>query len=237
MNYQEALAYLYSLSDFERGGPYTRNPEENLPREAWLLEHLGNPQQDYSSTLIAGTKGKGSTAALIESVLRQAGTRTGLYTQPDLHTFRERIRVNGRLISEEEVAQLVPELRNVVGQIQARGEFGPFITYEVVTTLALLYFYRQHVQHAVLEVGLGGRLDATNVTHPLVSVITSISYDHMAILGNTLSQIAAEKAGIIKLHGTVVTSAQAPEALRVIAATCQQQQADLTRVGSAESDQ
>ncbi len=236
MTYQEALAYLYSFSDFERSGAYTRNPEENLPREARLLELLGNPQEQYTSTLIAGTKGKGSTAALIERVLRQAGIRTGLYTQPDLHTFRERMRVNGHLISEEEVAHLVPELRNVVEQIQARGEFGPFITYEVATALALLYFYRQHVQHAVLEVGLGGRLDATNVTHPLVSVITSISYDHMAILGNTLAQIATEKAGIIKPHGTVVTSAQAPEALLVIAATCQQRQAHLIRVGSAERD-
>jgi dihydrofolate synthase/folylpolyglutamate synthase len=236
VTYQEALAYLYSFSDFERSGAYTRNPEENLPREARLLELLGNPQEQYTSTLIAGTKGKGSTAALLERVLRQAGIRTGLYTQPDLHTFRERIRVNGHLISEEDVAQLVPELRNVVEQIQARGEFGPFITYEVATALALLYFYRRHVQHAVLEVGLGGRLDATNVTHPLVSVITSISYDHMAILGNTLGQIATEKAGIIKPHGTVVTSAQAPEALLAIAATCQRQQARLIRVGSAEED-
>ncbi len=94
MNYQEALAYLYSLSNFERGGPYTRNPEENLPRESRLLEVLGNPQLNYTNTLIAGTKGKGSTAAFIERVLREAGVRTGLYTQPDLHTFRERIRVN-----------------------------------------------------------------------------------------------------------------------------------------------
>src|SRR3989440_6832715 len=236
MNYQEALAYLYSLSDFERGDPYTRNPEENLPREAWLLEHLGNPQQDYSSTLIAGTKGKGSTAALIEQVLRQAGLRTGLYTQPDLHTFRERIRVNGRLISESEAAELLTEIRAVIEHIQEQGRFGLFITYEVATALALLYFSRQRIDHAVLEVGLGGRLDATNVTQPLVSVITSISYDHMQILGNTLTQIATEKAGIIKPHGTVVSSAQSPEALLVIAATCQQRQAHLIRVGSAERD-
>jgi dihydrofolate synthase/folylpolyglutamate synthase len=236
VNYQEALAYLYSLSDFERSGTYTRNREENLPREARLLELLGNPQEHYSSTLIAGTKGKGSTAALIEGVLRQAGVRTGLYTQPDLHTFRERIRVNGRLISEEAVAELIPEIKSAVEQIQARREFGPFITYEVATALALLYFDRQHVQHAVLEVGLGGRLDATNVTSPLVSVITSISYDHMQILGNTLSQIATEKAGIIKPDGTVVTSTQSPEALLAIAAASQRQRARLIRVGPVESD-
>lgn len=236
MNYQEALAYLYSFSDFEHSGSYTRDPEENLPRESRLLEALGNPHQQYTSTLIAGTKGKGSTAALIEQVLREAGLRTGLYTQPDLHTFRERICVNGCLITEHEMAELVPEVRFAVESIQARHEFGPFITYEVATALAFLYFARQHVQHAVLEVGLGGRLDATNVTHPLVSVITSISYDHMAILGNTLTQIATEKAGIIKSHGVVVTSAQGPKALLAIAAICRQQQAHLVRVGPADAD-
>ncbi len=236
MNYQEALAYLYSLSDFERGGPYTRNPEENLPRELRLLELLGNPQHSYTCTLIAGTKGKGSTSALIERVLREAGVRTGLYTQPDLHTFRERMRVNGRLISESEVAALVSEIRAAVEAIQERHEFGPYITYEVATALALLYFSRQHVEHAVLEVGLGGRLDATNVTQPFVSVITSISYDHTQILGNTLREIATEKAGIIKPNGVVVTSAQAPEALLAIAVVCQRQQARLVRVGSAGVD-
>lgn len=236
MNYQEALAYLYSLSDFERGGPYNRNPEENLPRESRLLELLGKPQQSYTCTLIAGTKGKGSTAALIERVLRQAGLRTGLYTQPDLHTFRERIRVNGRLISEAEVAELIPEVRAAVEDIQEQHEFGPYITYEVATALALLYFQRQQVQHAVLEVGLGGRLDATNVTQPLVSVITSISYDHTQILGNTLREIATEKAGIIKQDGVVVTSAQAPEALLAITAICRRQHAHLVRVGSADAD-
>src|SRR5256714_15223419 len=182
MNYQEALAYLYSLSDFERGGSFTHEPEENLPREAQLLEAVGNPQQTYSSTLIAGTKGKGSTAAYIERVLREAGLRTGLYTQPDLHTFRERMRVNGRLISESEAAELLTEIRAVIEHIQEQGTFGPFITYEVATALAFLYFNRQRIDHAVLQVGLGGRLDATNVTQPLVSVITSISYDHMQIL-------------------------------------------------------
>ena len=236
MNYQEALAYIYSLSDFERGGPYTRNREENLSREAWLLAHLGNPQQDYSSTLIAGTKGKGSTAALIEQVLRQAGLRTGLYTQPDLHTFRERIRINGRLISENEAAELLTEIRAVIERLQDQGKFDPFITYEVATALAFLYFSRQHIDHAVLEVGLGGRLDATNVIQPLVSVITSISYDHMQILGNTLTQIATEKAGIIKPDGLVVTSTQSPEALVAIATVCQRQHAQLVRVGPAEAD-
>ena len=236
MNYQEALAYLYSLSDFERSGHFTRNPEENLPRELRLLEALGNPQLSYTNTLIAGTKGKGSTAVFIERVLREAGLRTGLYTQPDLHTFRERMRVNGRLISEDEVAELVPVIRDAADVIQRRREFGPFITYEIATALALYYFHRQHVQHAVLEVGLGGRLDATNVTHPLVSVIASISYDHTQILGETLTEIATEKAGIIKPGGIVVTSARPPEALLAIAAVCQKQHAHVIRIGAADGD-
>ena len=236
MNYQEALAYLYSLSNFERGGPYTRNPEENLPRESRLLAALGNPQLSYTNTLIAGTKGKGSTAAFIERVLREAEVRTGLYTQPDLHTFRERIRVKGRLISEDEVAELVPVVRAVAEEIQESREFGPFITYEIATALALYYFYRQRVQHAVLEVGLGGRLDATNVTHPLVSVIASISYDHTQILGDTLTEIATEKAGIIKPDGVVVTSARPPEALLAIESVCQKQHAHMIRIGAAEGD-
>ena len=236
MNYQEALAYLYSLSDYERGGPYTRNREENLAREARLLEALGDPQLSYTSTLLAGTKGKGSTAAFIERVLREAGLRTGLYTQPDLHTFRERMRVNGRLIGEEEVAELVPQVLAAVEEIEQRREFDPFITYELATALALLYFQRQHVEHAVLEVGLGGRLDATNVTQPLVSVIASISYDHTQILGDTLAKIATEKAGIIKPNGMVVTSARPPEALLAIAAVCKRQHAELIRVGAAGSD-
>src|SRR5256885_12856379 len=128
------------------------------------------------------------------------------------------------------------EIRAVIERIQHQGKFGPFITYEVATALALLYFSRQGVQHAVLEVGLGGRLDATNVTQPLVSVITSISYDHMQILGNTLTSIATEKAGIIKPGGLVVTSAQSPEALLAISTVCQRQHASPVRVGSAGDD-
>lgn len=236
MKYKEALSYLYSLSDFERSGVYTRNREENLSRESLLLEALGNPHNRYSSTLIAGTKGKGSTAAMIERVLREAGWRTGLYTQPDLHTFRERIRINGALISEEEFAELLPEVRAAVEAIESDPEAVPYNTYQVATALAFLYFARQQIQHAVLEVGLGGRLDATNVTHPLVSVITSISYDHMQVLGNTLTKIATEKAGIIKPNGVVVTSAQAPEALLAIAAACRKQHAELVRIGPLESD-
>ncbi|GCE17361.1 bifunctional folylpolyglutamate synthase/dihydrofolate synthase [Dictyobacter kobayashii] len=236
MNYKEALNYIYSFTDYERSGKYTRDRNENILREVELLKRLGNPHLQYTNTLIAGTKGKGSTAAYIERVLREAGLRTGLYTQPDLHTFRERSQTNGRLISEQELADLVPEIRAAVEQIEASQEYGPFITYEIGTALALLYFARQQVQHAVVEVGLGGRLDATNVTQPLVSVITSISYDHMSILGDTLTKIATEKAGIIKPNGLVVTSAQAPEALVAITAIARQRNARIVRIGAVGED-
>jgi dihydrofolate synthase / folylpolyglutamate synthase len=235
LNYQEALAYIYSFSNFERGDLYTRDRNENHERISRLLKQLGDPQQEYGSTLIAGTKGKGSTAVLIESVLRQANLRTGLYTQPDLHTFRERMRVNGRLVSEEEVAALVPEMMGAMEKVD-QHDLGPFITYEIGTALAFLYFYRQHVQHAVVEVGIGGRLDATNILQPLVSVITSISFDHMNILGDTLAKIATEKAGIIKQGGIVVTSAQSPEALLAIAAIAHQRAARMVRVGPEGED-
>src|SRR5437016_5574397 len=135
MDYQEALSYIYSFTDYERGGTYQRDRNENMPRTARLLELLGNPHLAYPTTLIAGTKGKGSTGALIERVLREAGLRTGLYTQPDLHTFRERIRINGRLISENEAAELLTEIRAVMERIQDQGKFSPFITYEVATAL------------------------------------------------------------------------------------------------------
>lgn len=236
MDYQEALAYIYSFSDFERSGTFTRDHGEKQPRMHRLMALLDNPYERYACTLIAGTKGKGSTAAMIECVLREAGIRTGLYTQPDLHTFRERIRVNGRLISADEVAQLISELRLAVSEVQASHAFGSFITYEISTALAFLYFWRQRVEHAVLEVGIGGRLDVTNITHPLVSVITSISYDHMQLLGDTLEQIAREKAGIIKPDGIVTTSAQDPAALLAIATISQQQRARMVRVGSLDGD-
>ena len=236
MNYQEALSYLYSFTDYERSGKFTHDRSEKLPRMRKLLELLGNPHLQYSSTLIAGTKGKGSTAAFIERVLRSAGVLTGLYTQPDLHTFRERIRINGQLIPGEDVAALIPDLRAAVEQVQDSGEFGPFNTYEVGTGLMFLYFARQQIQHAVLEVGLGGRLDATNVVDPIVSVITSISSDPMQVLGDTLTKIATEKAGIIKQNGMLVTSAQAPEALLAIAAVDKERNAHMVRVGPVDGD-
>lgn len=235
MTYQQALAYLYAFADFERTGVFKRDPEENLPRMRRLLAALGDPQRAYLMTHIAGTKGKGSSAALIAAALTASGVSTGLYTQPDLHTFRERIQIAGQPVSEATVAALVPEVAAAVAVLSPEDR-AQMITFEVGTALAFLAFARAGVQHAVIEVGLGGRLDATNVIQPLVGVITSISLDHTAILGSTIAQIAREKAGIIKPGMTGITSATAPDALRVIAEACATQGVRLVRVGPEASD-
>ena len=226
LDYRKALAYLYSLTDYEKKGFAAYAPEfYNLGRTLSLLALLDMPQSRYRAVHIAGTKGKGSTAALIESVLRAAGYRTGLYTSPHLHTFRERIQVRGRLIPEADVIRLVGVMQPLVDQVPE------ITTFEVMTGMAFAWFAEQEVQWAVLEVGLGGRLDATNVVTPEVSVITSISRDHTAILGDTLAEIASEKAGIVKPGVPVVSSPQEGEALEVIRAVCARKGAPLTLVG------
>lgn len=226
MNYRQALAYMYSFTDYEKRGFAAYAPEfYDLARVRRLLELLGDPLRTFQSVHVAGTKGKGSTAAMVESVLRAAGYRTGLYTSPHLHTFRERIQAGGVLISEADVTRLAEEIRPLVARVPG------ITTFEVMTCLAFTWFAEQGVEWAVVEVGLGGRLDATNVVDPAVSVITSISYDHMAILGDTLAQIAAEKAGIVKPGVPVVSAPQSGEALAVVEATCRERGAPLTLVG------
>jgi dihydrofolate synthase/folylpolyglutamate synthase len=229
MTYAEALAWLDTFTNTERSGAFLWEGETSLVRERALLAQLGNPQRAYGITHVAGTKGKGSTSALIAAILQATGIRTGLYTQPELHTLRERIRAGQQMISEDEMAGLLSQVREALPGVDA--SLGPFITYELVTALALLFFREAGVQHAVIEVGLGGRLDATNIIEPMVSVITSISYDHMQVLGTTLTEIAGEKAGIIKPGVPVVCSAQAPEAVAVIKRRCEERGAPLLRVG------
>jgi dihydrofolate synthase/folylpolyglutamate synthase len=209
--YSEALAYLNQYINYERTQPQRYAPETlSLDRVNRLLDRLGRPDRAYRAIHIAGTKGKGSTAAMIESCLRAAGYRTGLYTSPHLHTFRERMRVDNEYISRETLAQLVDELEP---HLQATEGITWF---EVVTTLAFMFYARSQIDVAVLEVGLGGRFDATNVVTPIVSVITSLSMDHMNLLGNSIEQIAFEKAGIIKRHVPVISAPQTPEAMDVI---------------------
>ncbi len=226
MAYREAIEYLHSLTDYEKRRIERYTPETlDLGRVERLLEALGNPHRAYSSVHVAGTKGKGSTSALLEAALRAAGYRAGLYTSPHLHTFRERIRVGKQLISQEEVVALLGELRPLI-------ESTPGVTtFEAITAMAFAYFARQGVEVLVAEVGLGGRLDATNVLLPEVAIITSLSLDHTYLLGNTLPEIAREKGGIIKTGRPTVSAPQQPEAMRVLEEISQARQSPLIEVG------
>jgi dihydrofolate synthase/folylpolyglutamate synthase len=213
--YQETLDYLYSFLDTERKMP-SRSAELNLPRTAALLEALGAPQHAFASVVIAGTKGKGSTAVMIEAIARAAGLRTGLWTSPHLHSYRERIQVDRTLISQAELIAAVEAFRPTIAAFE-QGEHGAPTVFELGFAIALQHFAVRHVDLAVLEVGLGGRFDSANVIVPLLSVVTSISYDHMALLGDTLQQIAYEKAGIFKPGIPAITVEQQPEAMQEIA--------------------
>ncbi len=192
MNYQETIDYLYNAAPaFEKVGAGAY--KEGLYNTHALDEHFGHPHKSYKTIHIAGTNGKGSCSHTIAAILQSAGYKVGLYTSPHLVDFRERIRVNGECISEERVIKFVEEERNFFEPLQPSF-------FELTTALAFKYFEEQTVDIAVIEVGLGGRLDCTNIITPLLSVITNISFDHTQFLGNTLALIAGEKAGIIK-HG------------------------------------
>jgi dihydrofolate synthase/folylpolyglutamate synthase len=235
LTFAEALSYLDGFINYEPWGK--RQVKVSYSREAFNLEEfarflarLDDPHRRLKSVVVAGTKGKGSTAAMIASIAQASGLKVGLYTSPHLCSIRERIRVDGEMISEEVFAALVSDL---MPHLEAAGMAGQrrFRTYfEILTAMALLHFQRVGVELAVLEVGLGGRLDATNVATPLVSVITPISFDHTEILGDTIPKIAREKAGIIKPHGLAVAAPQRPEALAVIQEVCRAQQARLIDV-------
>ncbi len=224
--YQAALDFLYSFIDYSLTRNLRNAPEKfDLARMEALLDALGQPHRAYAVFHVAGTKGKGSTAAFIASALQAQGYRVGLYTSPHLEDFAERIRVNGRPIPHRDLPAVVAQLKPWTERIAG------LTTFELTTAAAFLYFAEQQVEVAVVEVGLGGRLDATNVVHPLVSVITPISYDHTAILGNTLEAIAGEKAGIIKPGVPVVMAPQPEEAARKIRSVAVARTAPLVEVG------
>jgi dihydrofolate synthase/folylpolyglutamate synthase len=226
MTYLEAIEYLHGLMDYEKKRIDRYTPETlDLSRVERLLEMLSDPHRNYASVHIAGTKGKGSTAAMIESILRTAGYRTGLYTSPHLHTFRERIRVGEALIGRDEVVTLVQELQPLIERVPGTT------TFEAITVMAFLYFSRKKIDLLVTEVGLGGRLDATNVIIPEVSVITSLSKDHTYLLGDTLPEIAREKAGIIKPGVPVVSAPQRQEALDALEEVSRECGSTLFKVG------
>jgi dihydrofolate synthase/folylpolyglutamate synthase len=231
--YQQAVDYLASYTDYEVVPRLAHNAANyDLRRVEELLARLGNPHLAARSVHIAGTKGKGSTAAMVASVLTVSGYITGLYTSPHLHTWRERVRVNGELISEAEFTALVERLKPEVEVVNQKATYGRLTTFELLTTMAYTYFAQKGADFQVLEVGLGGKFDATNVIQPEVCLITSISLDHTDVLGDSLAEIAAEKAGIIKPGSIVVTSPQPDEAARVIAEACLAAGAELVRVGS-----
>lgn len=225
-SYQAALDYIYNYVDYERrrSVDYTE-AAWNLGRMRGVLAAVGSPHLRYRIVHVAGSKGKGSTAAAIESILRTAGLRTGFFTSPHLHTFRERIRVEGALIRRDELVALLEQCKPAIESVPG------ITTFEIMTMLAMMHFAARQVQWAVLEVGLGGRLDSTNVVVPDVSVITRISLEHTALLGNTLGEIAREKAGIIKPGVPVVVAPQTAEALAAIAEVASERRAPLTLVG------
>lgn len=224
--YNQALDYLYSFVDYSlKHSSELAKADFNLDRMFALMESMGNPQKKYPSIHVAGTKGKGSVSALSASALQAAGYKTGLYTSPHLIDFCERIQINGEPITHQQLVELVEDIKPYVAEIEK------LTTFEITTALAFLAFAKYNVTAAVFEVGLGGRLDATNIVIPNVSVITSLSYDHTAVLGNTLTLIAGEKAGIIKQNVPVVSSPQVEEALTVLLRVASSMNSEFTLIG------
>jgi dihydrofolate synthase/folylpolyglutamate synthase len=225
--YNQALDYLYSFVDYSlKHSSELARAEFNLDRMFALLEELGNPQEKYPILHVAGTKGKGSVSALCAAGLRAAGYKVGLYTSPHLLDYVERIRINGEPISHVQLVELVEQVKDAVARIPK------LTTFEITTAIGFLAFAENGVDAAVIEVGLGGRLDATNIVFPKVSVITSLSYDHMAVLGDTLAKIAGEKAGIIKEGVPVVSAPQTQEALAVLERVAKEKNCPFVLVGN-----
>ncbi len=222
-SYQRAVDYLYQLQ--------WHGIKLGLGNILQILKRLSNPHQRYRTVHIAGTNGKGSTAALVAALLQAQGYRVGLYTSPHLMDFSERIRINGVPISHDHVAALTEKILQWSSASGGPDSRLALTFFEFTTAMAFLYFAESFIDLAVIEVGMGGRFDATNVITPLVSVITNIDYDHQAYLGNSLAQIAFEKAGIIKTAVPAVTAAEDDEALGVITKVCQERGSRLYRLG------
>ncbi len=221
-NYNETLQYLFNL---QRLGI-----DLNLTRISGLLHLLYNPHNYLRAIHIAGTNGKGSVAAIIDSVLQVCGYRTGLYTSPHLYDIRERIMINNNMIPEERIIKITERTRGIIERDPRYN--GRLTFFEFITVMAFIYFAEEGIDIAIVETGMGGRLDATNVlSSPLVSVITDIDYDHMDFLGRSLREIAREKAGIIKENGVVVTTSQHPEVISEIEQICEERNAVLIMVG------
>jgi dihydrofolate synthase/folylpolyglutamate synthase len=224
--YQQAMDYVYSFVDYSLSRNLRYSADKfDLGRMAALMERLSNPHRHYPVIHVAGTKGKGSTAAMAASALQSGGSKVGFYTSPHLQDYTERIQIDQCQISRSDFVNLIEDLKPHVAAIES------LTTFEITTAMAFLWFSQQKVDVAVIEVGLGGRLDATNVVEPLVSVITSLSMDHMNVLGDTLTQIAFEKAGIIKPGHPVVIAPQKEEAQHVLERVAKERGSRLVQVG------
>lgn len=229
MTFQEALKFLDSFINYEKSPSYNYKESIKLERMQELLNLLGQPQKGIKALHIAGTKGKGSTASVVSSILEKAGYKTGLYTSPHLVSFQERIKINGLDISEDSIISIIELLKPALACMETKGCTPSF--FEIYTALAFMHFNINKVDFMVLETGLGGRLDATNTADSLISGITQISYEHMDKLGSTLSEIAFEKAGIIKNNSFVVSSGQEPEADNIIEKEAERKKSTLFKVG------
>jgi dihydrofolate synthase/folylpolyglutamate synthase len=221
VNYDEALDWLYNVRRF--------GPKRTLGPTRHILKLLGDPQNSFRSIHVGGSNGKGSTSAMIASILGATGAKVGLFTSPHLEAFIERVKVDDMEIPREDAARLLTEIRPLFEEMLEQSM--PLRFFDVVTAMAFLYFREKAVDYAVLEVGLGGRLDATNVVDPLVSVITNIGYEHTNILGDTLPEIAGEKAGIIKQGRPLVTATRDDEVFKVFGEKAQELGSEVIRVG------
>lgn len=231
MNYDAAVRYLLSLGRELAAPSQAAAAKFDLENISILNNRLGQPDHEYPSVHIAGTNGKGSTAAFLESILQRAGFRTGLNTSPHLEKINERMQINGEAISDEAFAETLTRVQAMIEDLLAAGKLRAHPTFfECVTAMAFEYFARERVDFGIFEVGLGGRLDATNILGPVVSIITSIDFDHENFLGHSIEQIAMEKAGIIKPGVPVVSAASNPKANEVIRRRCDDLGARLVEV-------
>ncbi len=222
--YEEAIGWIHSRLKF--------GIKPGLERMRWMLEELGNPERHIKCVHLAGTNGKGSTLTYMRYMLENAKYKVGTFTSPYIETFNERISVNGTPIADEEITELVKMVKPVVEKLD-ETDLGEATEFEIITVMAICYFGKVNFCDVVLfETGLGGRFDSTNVIHPVLTIITNIGHDHMHILGNTLGEIAYEKAGIIKSGVPVITGVQDEEALQVIQKVAKENQANLYEMGN-----
>jgi dihydrofolate synthase / folylpolyglutamate synthase len=234
MNYEESVRTLLALGRELASPQQARVQKFRLENISTLAAALGNPQRSSPCVHVAGTNGKGSTAAMLDSILRAAGLRTGLYTSPHLERINERIRIDGKDISDVDFAAAWTRVLATIESLLANGKLAAHPTYfECITALAFVAFAESRVEFAVYEVGLGGRLDATNIVEPQVAVITSIDFDHENFLGHSIEEIAGEKAGIIKRGAWVVSAVDRPEAREVIVRRCKEMDARLVEIDEA----